>query len=324
MSEQGNSKFFSEILPDICKILDENIPNVVSILLIGSYARGHGSFLPSGVPSKDIDLAIIVEEEVFIDTDYLLKKFKKQFNINLIIDLHVYKYETLLNVLPLFRFYDLKQFSLLLWGREVRQEICNFNDSDISHYDGFRFLAGELTKIMKGYAIDERKLYFVKESCKNIAEGNYSKGVRYGPSISINEYINYCLGYYSGGYKEAAKKHLLPTVRYILRNKIIANKSISVLISYIFQFYLTAIWAFKEKNIFVLRDWRDPGLRILYSIVYYYENKEDEAKRDFFKSISLKEYTENNIIKCYENYFQGNSWKSIRKSNWQASYRIVI
>ena len=163
------NKKFEIILKEIGYIVDNIINCKITILLIGSYGRGDGKFDKEGHPLRDIDLAIILEENEKISESKIKTKLKESNLLsNVIIDLHYYTFNSLIRVLPFWRFYDLKHDSKVIFGPDIRDKICNFKSSDISKYDGLRMLAGEIIKTIRENEISKNKLYFITKSAQNI------------------------------------------------------------------------------------------------------------------------------------------------------------
>ena len=317
------------IVGKIVRIITDSMGGDVTILLLGSYARGKGRFDENGHPVGDIDLAIITNEIANIKAAVIKQKLQSCDSLaNVIIDLHFYSFDALVNVLPFWKFYDLKHNSELLSGRDIRTMICNFNSSEISKYDGLRMLAGELAKAIQRKVVDENKLNFVLKSAEDIKDGCYGKKTNYGlDKVSINEYVNYALEYYKEGFKGSAKWHLQPTINYVIKKKISIDVKNSFILSFVVQVIWTLLWALKTRNLKVLTDWRDPALRIYYCLIYSFTNQiEEHQKRKLFRKTSYPhmEYSKENLLRLYESYFRGDRWKSIKKSSQTSSCKFVI
>ena len=328
MREAKNNKF-EILLNHISDIIKDSINGELTILLIGSYGRCDGSFDETGHPLRDIDLAIILKKNVDIKI-HKVKQNLQSCNLlsNLVIDLHFYTLDSLINVLPFWRFYDIKNNSKLVQGVDIRKTICKFNSDEISKYDGIRMLSGELLKIMREGSVNENKLYFILNSAENIKNGRYGeKIINDQCDVSLNEFVNYTMQYYDGGYNKCAKFHLQPTINYIIKKKFHINIEHSLILAFIIQIYWTIIWSIKTKNVKVLFDWRDPAIRIYYSLIYYFnKNIKMEKKVKLFNNVSFREmkYSQENIIKIYDSYFLEDRWQSVRKSTWAPNMQVVI
>ena len=325
---QSENSTFKSIIQEICTIIDKEIKTEISIFLIGSYGRDEGTFDKNGHPLRDIDLAIVLHKCTKIKLEEIKTSLQNSKSLSKVtIDLHFYTLESLIDVLPFFRFYDIKKMSKLIKGKDIQDCICNFNSSDISKYDGLRMLAGELLKIMREGEINKKKLYYILKSADNIKKGCYGTKVEFRSQISMHEFLDYASKYYDGGYKTCAKSHLQSIINYIIRKKISINIRRSFIFSFTAQVFWTIKWAIETKNIEVLTDWRDPALRILYLIIYFFNtNIEEDYKIRLFKktAFTTDKYSKENIIKLYDKYFLGNKWKAIRKSNWQPNAQVVI
>lgn len=323
------NEHFHTLLNEISRIINNSLGGDVTILLLGAHARNDGRFDSNGHPLGDIDLAVIVHNNAYINiTEIKQNIVNSSLLYNLVIDLHLYTLDSLINVLPFWRFYDLKHNSILISGKDIRPAICNFNHKDISKYDGLRMLVGELVKTIKRGSVDEGKLYFVLKSAESIKNACYSgRGEYYKSKTSMDEYATYALRYYRGGFRKSAKSHLQPTINYIVKKKLPVNIKVGFFFSFIVQVCWTLLWAIKIKNARVLSDWRDPALRIYYSIIYYFSSRvtADEKMR-LFKEVSYPdmEYTEENLTRLYDDYFHGDRWKSVKKSSWTSDCKIVV
>jgi len=328
MNISKNSRF-EKILEEISRIINNSIDCNLSILLIGSYGRDDGKFDKNGYPLRDIDLVIVLTKNRNVNILKIKQNLQNsKLLLNLVVDLHFYTINSLIDVYPFWRFYDIKHNSKLILGKDIRKTICNFNSSNISEYDGLRMLAGEIVKIIREKTTEESKLYFILKSAENIKNGCYGRKVRYDKhKISMDEFIQYALEYYKGGYIKSAKCHLQPTINYIIKKKFYLNIKRSFIFSIIIQVYWTIVWAKETKNFRVLYDWRDPALRIIYSIFYYFRKDiSEKQKLRLFEKVSFPkmEYSRGNLLMLYEIYFQGNKWKSVRKSNWTSNSQVII
>lgn len=317
------------IVKEAVKIIHNSVDCDMTIFLIGSYARNCGIFDENGHPLEDIDMGIIVKDEKNTDISNIKRNLQNSRLLShLTIDLHFYTLNSLYKVLPLRKFYDLKYNSELILGKDIREEICNFDYADISKYDGLRMLAGELIKIIKRERVNESKLHFVLRSAQEIENCRYTgKNVYSNDKTSLNEFVRYALEYYKGGFKGSSRHHLQPTINYIFKKKFSVDLKNSFFLSFILQVFWTFLWAIKTRNIRVLSDWRDPALRIYYSIIYYFsEDIEVQRKTKLFRKASFPnmEYFEENLLKLHEAYFLGDRWKSIKKSNWSTLCKVEI
>ncbi len=320
---------FEKILEEAVGRINKSVDSDITILLIGTYGRGTGCFDESGHPIQDIDFAIIFQDGI----EHNLSKFKENLLAsktlhNLIIDLHFYTLTSLTDVLPLWKFYDLKYNSKLVFGRDVRNLICNFSVTDISTYDGLRMLAGELIKVIKRENVNNQKLYFVAQSAQNVKNGCYGRKIISSRSgMTLDDFADYALHYYEDGYKGSAKRHLQPTLNYVLRKKLSVNIKSSFLLSLVVQFAWTVLWALRIRNIRVMTDWRDPALRIYYSIIYYFsKNVSKQQKERLFRKVSFSgmKYSKEDLLKLHEQYFLGKRWKSIKRGTWSDMCKVII
>ena len=144
-------------------IIEEILKEVkpVSIYLIGSFGHEEGSFYLSNgnlSPLRDYDVLIVVDKYVRRDVinrirrnihnrlglpDPFLRDFKfKGFTVWI-------TQATLsdINALPLLKFYELKEASTLLWGKDIR-DCINLKFEDVSAYNGILILFSKIEGLL--------------------------------------------------------------------------------------------------------------------------------------------------------------------------------
>jgi predicted nucleotidyltransferase len=155
---------------------------VETVLLTGSYARGVGSVLiynDEAIDSDgDFDIYVITNREIkYSQFTRILEEIRGKAKFaqnNFIVDLHILNMVKLPNVLPFVRFFDLKYYSKLIYGRDVRGFIPDFAPSDIPIYDGLRLLLNRLfhvadtfdASLLTDHLSPASKVKLSKEICK--------------------------------------------------------------------------------------------------------------------------------------------------------------
>lgn len=170
------------------EILKEIKP--VSIYLTGSFGRNEGSFYLSEeglTPLRDYDILIVVNEPVKND---VIQKIRRRVHKRLGLPdpySRDFKFKgftvwitqaTLkdIDVLPMLKFYELKETSKLLWGNDVRDNI-HINFEDLSAYNGILILLSKVEGLLGLLNIDElrkggseKTIDFVYECMKTYVE----------------------------------------------------------------------------------------------------------------------------------------------------------
>lgn len=155
---------------------------IESVLLTGSYARGEGSVLiynDEAIDSDgDFDIYVITNREIkYSQFTRILKEIREKAKFaqnDFIVDLHVLNMAKLPKVLPFVRFFDLKYYSKLIYGRDEGSFLPNFAPSDIPIYDGLRLLLNRLfhvadtfdTSLLANHISPASKVRLSKEICK--------------------------------------------------------------------------------------------------------------------------------------------------------------
>jgi len=144
-------------------IIEEILKEVkpVSIYLIGSFGREEGSFYMSSRnlnPLRDYDVLIVVDKYVRRDVINKIRRnihnrlglpdpFSRDFKFK---GFTVWITQTTLsdiNALPLLKFYELKEASTLLWGKDIRDGI-NLKFEDVSTYNGILILFSKIEGLL--------------------------------------------------------------------------------------------------------------------------------------------------------------------------------
>lgn len=164
--------FNSTLIFQTSVIVEEILKEVkpISIYLIGSFGRNEGSLHLSERairPLRDYDILIVVNKYVKGDVikeirrnihkrlglpDPFLKRFKfKGFTVWI-------TQVTLkdINAFPLLKFYELKEASTLLWGKDIRDSI-HLSFEDVSAYNGILILFSKVEGLMGLLDIDALK-----------------------------------------------------------------------------------------------------------------------------------------------------------------------
>lgn len=142
------------------KMINSSVENVISILLVGGLGRGDLCFKHvSGSNSVigDIDLYIVVETKLKKHHIKAIKdSIKNQIaatsssNCKWMLDLHFISLGELKLCPSTLRFYDLKHASKVIYGKEIRNRIPDFN---LPLYEGTRLLLNRMRYSMEWLSI---------------------------------------------------------------------------------------------------------------------------------------------------------------------------
>jgi hypothetical protein len=179
-------KFHMSVIVE--EVLKEIKP--VSIYLVGSFGRNEGSLYLSREavsPLRDYDVLIVVDKYAKSD---IIKRIRRNIHKKLgLTDPYsrTFRFKgftvwitqvTLkdINVLPMLKFYELKEASKLLWGKDIRDNI-HVNFENLSAYNGVLILLSKVTGLLGLLNIDElrkrdpeKTIDFVYECMKTYVE----------------------------------------------------------------------------------------------------------------------------------------------------------
>lgn len=161
--EKALKNFEDEFNFHMSVIVNEVLKEVepVSIYLIGSFGRNEGSlFLSNDVisPIRDYDILLIVNKHI---NKTVLNELS--ININNILgfdnpNLKKYKFKGFItwitqaklidiNHLPFLKYYEIKENSILLWGKDIRNKI-NISIHDLTIYNGIIILFSKIETLL--------------------------------------------------------------------------------------------------------------------------------------------------------------------------------
>ncbi len=189
--------------------------NIYSILLIGGFAREEGSIkIVKGKvqPLNDFDLFVVsyapIDEEILnnISLDFNRQmNFDSEFSfsessplMNFYSDIRNITVNKLRDVDPFIKYYEIKHSARVLYGRDARKLIPNFDISDIPLQDGLRFLFNRASLLIECFRFEylERKLTLAERQALLF----YSSKMY----LSIAEALLLLSGKFVSSYKERA------------------------------------------------------------------------------------------------------------------------
>ncbi len=205
----------------ICKEIREKIPKVISIILTGGFSRGEGPVKKENgkfYPYNDYDIQVVsntklsqikidkVSNEISkklgyrgIEYFYCFKKSEQRMKRNFYIDLKCNTPSELKGFLPRIRYYELRNHSRILYGKDVRNLIPNYRLDEIPKSEGAKLLLDRLSQLIsyyseKGEFEDEFLCYVIQQSyaacCTSLLllSGNYQIGYKKSMGILKRSY----------------------------------------------------------------------------------------------------------------------------------------
>lgn len=171
-----------------------DIPETESIILAGGYGRGEGGVKITGKNVElinDFDVYTITEEKISDERlnkaankatqEYGYKKVdfkrfvRKNFSNMFYVDLKCIPIKKLEKLPPMIRYYDIKNNSRIIYGKDYRKLIPDYKPSDIPFGEKLRMLLNRATHLLQYFSID----FFEKisESEKEWLEVFFSKAI---------------------------------------------------------------------------------------------------------------------------------------------------
>jgi len=176
-SSKANRKIERDVIL-ICEKIRKRIPNVLSIMMTGGFARGEGSVkIENGkiFPYNDYDIQVISSEKIEKDmvdkisieiskelgykgivNFYPFKKEEQKMKENFYIDLKCDALSELKKLLPRIRTYELKNNSKILYGEDLRYLIPDYKLRDIPLSEGAKLLLDRMSQMIEYYSIEGR------------------------------------------------------------------------------------------------------------------------------------------------------------------------
>jgi predicted nucleotidyltransferase len=176
----------------ICEEINRKIPDVLSIILTGSFSRGEGPVKRRDgkfYPYNDYDIQVISKHQLKkerVDTIateiskklgyggiknlfYPFKKENQKLNQNFYIDLKYHTPTELKTLLPRIRTYELRNDSKILYGKDLRNLIPNYNLKRIPLSESAKLLLDRMSQLIEYYSTDknydkEVLTYFIQQA----------------------------------------------------------------------------------------------------------------------------------------------------------------
>lgn len=121
--------------------LIEDIPAIISIVLVGGYGRSEGSWVYNEekdeyLPYNDYDIVVVTENQsIHADIENIRKELAEKVGIKWI-DITIISNDQLKKLHPTIYYYDLKYASRVIFGRiEILDEIPVFRKNEITLWD---------------------------------------------------------------------------------------------------------------------------------------------------------------------------------------------
>lgn len=154
--------------------INKDIKDVKSIIIYGGFGRGEGSVKKvkgKYYPANDFDVYVVTEKKangVLLDNiarrvaqrlgskGIEFNKFDKNwsFDDNFYLDLKCLTLDELKKLVPMIRYYELKNASNIFYGSEVRNLIPDYKIEDIPLGEGFRILFNRMTHLVEYFSTE--------------------------------------------------------------------------------------------------------------------------------------------------------------------------
>jgi hypothetical protein len=177
ISKQSDEKVQKD-MKIICEEIKKNIKETESIILTGGFSRGEGPVKKIGekfYPYNDYDIQIISGRKVSkeeidrisneiskklkykgIENFYPFKKEEQKLKDNFYLDLKCDTISELKNLLPRIRTCELKNNSAILYGKEVRNCIPDYQIKDIPLSEGAKLLLDRMSQMIEYYSVERK------------------------------------------------------------------------------------------------------------------------------------------------------------------------
>lgn len=174
-SENGDKK----VNEDMRIIVNElkKIPNIISIILTGGFGRGEGPIKEVGNKIflyNDYDIQVVSEKSMNkekidklsedisrklgfsgIINFYPFVKERQRMKDNFYLDLKFYTTKELKELLPRIRTYEFRNNSTILYGKDIRKLIPNFDLKKISLSEGIKFVLDRMSHLIEYYSLEK-------------------------------------------------------------------------------------------------------------------------------------------------------------------------
>ncbi|MEK6937106.1 MAG: hypothetical protein AABW58_03480 [Nanoarchaeota archaeon] len=154
--------------------INKEIKDVKSIIVYGGFGRGEGSVKKVNnkyYPANDFDVYVITKKKVNGSLlDEIAKKVAKRlgskgiefnkfdknwsFEDNFYLDLKCLTLKELRRLVPLLRYYELRNASNIFYGEEVRNLIPDYKAEEIPLGEGFRILFNRMTHLVEYFSTE--------------------------------------------------------------------------------------------------------------------------------------------------------------------------
>lgn len=204
--------YFKIIIKEVKKEIKEH--NLISLILIGGFARGEGSICLNKNKIEllnDFDIFIITKYHLSLDLKKLsldcLKKcnIKSQFSfkeskgiMQFYIDFRSMTLDELKKTPPFIKYYEMKNSAKVIYGRDVLKFVPNYNLSEIPLEEGIRHLFNRLSLL-----VEYLPLSYSKIGPRERRTAIFFIGKCY---LSIAEALLLYTGDFSCNYKKRAEK----------------------------------------------------------------------------------------------------------------------
>ena len=172
---EKHDEFVQKYIDIVVATLLKEIPDLKSIVLSGGFGRGEGS-----LEEKDGQLVPVNDFEIYLVAEYKISeeklnraaneasknlKFKnwgvpfytfsrEDYADTFYIDMKAFQPEELKKVLPMIKYYELRNASTVVWGEDYLKNIPDFKVEDLPLAEGFRILLNRISMLCCYFSAD--------------------------------------------------------------------------------------------------------------------------------------------------------------------------
>jgi hypothetical protein len=192
-SEEGDKKVHED-LDIICEEIRKEVPETISIILTGGFSRGEGAVKiknKKATPYNDYDIQIVTKKKIskektdkiatelanrlgykgILNLFYPFKKGGQSMENNFYIDLKCDTPKELKRLLPRIRTYELRNNSLLFYGKDIREIIPNYPLKELPLSEGAKLLLDRMSQMVEYYSTENK---YEKEFLTYIIQQTYA------------------------------------------------------------------------------------------------------------------------------------------------------
>jgi len=175
-SKKADKKIEQDLNLIVKEILKKD-SKIISIILTGGFGRGEGPVKETKdkiILYNDYDLQVVSQTKISkeevdelsgkiskklgfsgIVNFYPFEKEKQKIKDNFYLDIKFYTIKELKNLLPRVRTYEFKNDSTVVYGKDIRNIIPNYNLNEIPLSEGIKFVLDRMSHLIEYYSVEK-------------------------------------------------------------------------------------------------------------------------------------------------------------------------